>query len=105
MHTGQIIKYKITVLPFVRVNWETEITQVLEYQSFIDVQRKGPYSYWVHKHSFTEVTGGVEMTDELEYGLPLGLIGRLANNLFVAREVRSIFEYRLNVLKEHFNKA
>lgn len=105
MHTGQIIKYKITVLPFVRMRWETEITEVLEHQSFIDIQRKGPYSHWVHKHSFTEIKGGVEMTDELEYAVPFGFLGKLANYLFVAREVRSIFEYRYNVLKEHFNKV
>lgn len=105
MHAGQIIQYKITVLPLVRMHWETEITEVNEQQSFMDVQRKGPYAHWTHKHSFTEVAGGVEMTDELAYALPFGPIGRLANALFVAREVRSIFEYRYNVLKDYFNKA
>ena len=105
MHTGQIIKYKITVLPFIRVYWETEITEVTEHTSFIDVQRKGPYAYWAHKHCFTEVEGGVEMTDELAYALPFGPIGRLANTIFVAHEVRSIFQYRSQVLKDYFNKA
>jgi ligand-binding SRPBCC domain-containing protein len=105
LHTGQIIRYKITVLPLIRMLWETEITEVTEHQSFMDIQRKGPYAYWAHKHTFTEVTDGVEMTDELEYDLPLGIIGRLAHDLFVAREVRSIFEYRFQVLKEHFIKA
>ena len=105
MHTGQIIQYKVTVLPFTRMYWETEIKEVLEHQSFIDIQRKGPYSYWSHKHSFIEVDGGVEMTDELEYAIPYGPLGRLANFLFVGREVRSIFEYRFNVLKDYFNKT
>jgi ligand-binding SRPBCC domain-containing protein len=105
MHAGQIIKYKITVLPFIRMHWETEITEVHDQQSFVDIQRKGPYAHWAHKHSFAEVAGGVEMTDELAYALPFGPIGRLANALFVAREVRSIFEYRYNVLKDYFNKA
>ena len=105
MHQGQIIKYKITVLPHVRLYWETEITEVVEHLSFTDVQRKGPYAYWAHKHSFKEVDGGVEMADELEYSLPLGLLGRLANYLFVAREVRSIFEYRFSVLKNLFEPS
>ena len=105
MHQGQIIKYKITVFPFVRLYWETEISEVVEHLSFTDVQRKGPYAYWVHKHSFKEVDGGVEMADELEYSVPFGVLGRLANYLFVAREVRSIFEYRFNVLKNIFEPS
>jgi ligand-binding SRPBCC domain-containing protein len=104
MHTGQIIKYKITVLPLVRMYWETEIIEVKEYFSFTDVQREGPYLYWSHKHSFHEVNNGIEMIDELEYALPLGVLGKLAHSLFVEQEVKSIFSYRFNVLEEHFKK-
>src|SRR5689334_20191549 len=93
MHEGQIIQYKITVLPLMRMRWETEITEVVEQKSFTDIQRKGPYAYWSHKHIFTKVEGGIEMTDELEYALPLGILGRLMNFLFVGREVKSIFNY------------
>ena len=105
LHEGQIIRYKITVLPFIRMLWETEITEVVEQKSFTDVQRIGPYTSWEHKHRFTEVVGGVEMTDELEYVLPLGPIGRLGHFLFVDREVKNIFNYRFQVLKEQFKKS
>jgi len=105
MHEGQIIQYKITVLPFIRMFWETEITEVNGLSSFTDVQRKGPYTHWSHKHIFRKVDGGVEMTDELEYALPFGPFGRLANSLFVGREVKSIFEYRFHVLNEYFSKT
>jgi len=104
MYEGQIIQYKITVLPLIRMRWETEITEVSELISFTDVQRKGPYSYWSHKHSFAKVENGVEMTDELEYALPFGLLGRLTHFLFVGREVKNIFEYRFLVLNQYFNK-
>ena len=103
MFKGQIIQYKITVLPLVRMFWETEITEVTELQSFTDVQRKGPYAYWQHKHSFAAVKGGVEMTDALEYSIPFGLLGRLANYFLVGREVKSIFDYRYQVLEKKFN--
>ena len=53
---------------------------------------------------FEEITGGVEMTDELEYSIPFGPLGRLAHNLFVGRQVKSIFEYRYAVLNGYFNK-
>jgi len=102
MHEGQIIQYRITVLPFVRLHWVTEITEVVELRSFTDVQRKGPYAHWSHKHTFTKAEGGIEMTDELEYALPLGFFGRLVNFLFIEREVKSIFDYRFHVLNEYF---
>lgn len=104
MFQGQIIQYKITVLPMVRMFWETEITEVHELHSFTDTQRKGPYARWIHKHTFKEVNGGVEMIDELEYALPLGMLGRLVNHLFVEAEVKSIFDYRFKVLEKHFKK-
>src|SRR6188474_3209601 len=59
LHEGQIIQYRITVLPLIRMLWETEITEVTPLSSFTDVQRKGPYAHWSHKHHFAEVQGGV----------------------------------------------
>jgi len=102
MHEGQVIKYKITVLPFVRITWVTEIKQVAEGSSFMDMQLKGPYAMWVHTHSFRELNNGVEMTDEVRYAIPLGLLGRLAHWLFVRREVNRIFEHRFRVLESTF---
>lgn len=103
MFKGQVIQYKVTVLPFVRMFWETEITDVDELYSFTDIQKKGPYAHWKHKHTFTPVPRGVEMTDELEYSIPFGLLGRLANYSIVEREVKSIFDFRYKVLEKRFN--
>lgn len=102
-YEGQIIKYKVTVLPGITVDWMTEISHVREPFLFIDEQRSGPYSIWHHQHHFREVDGGVEMTDELNYSLPFGPLGRLAHWLFVGREVNAIFEHRKGVLEKLFN--
>lgn len=103
MHVGQIIRYKVTVLPFIRVRWKTEIRDVEENHSFTDIQLEGPYKSWVHKHTFNEVDGGVEMVDELEYTLHFGVLGTLIDYLIVAKEVKNIFEYRFDVLKRMFD--
>jgi ligand-binding SRPBCC domain-containing protein len=50
------------------------------------------------------VHGGVEMNDEIVYASPLGLVGQLAHWLFVGRTLRSIFDYRIQVLKRYFQK-
>ena len=103
-YAGQIIRYKIQVLPGIKVDWVTEITVVNEPFYFIDEQRFGPYSLWHHQHHFKEVHGGVEMTDEVNYAIPLGILGRLAHWIFVGREVNRIFEYRTATLNVIFGQ-
>lgn len=105
MYAGQIIHYTLRPVPFWPVSWVTEITQVHEPFHFIDEQRFGPYAFWHHEHIFREVPGGVEMTDELIYAIPLGILGRLAHAVFVKRTLNRIFDYRYNVLEQHFNPA
>jgi len=102
MFTGQIIKYKVSVLPLVRLHWVTEITEVNEPYYFVDEQQKGPYSLWHHEHHFKKVQGGVEMTDLLTYAIPFKFIGKLAHWFFVEREVNAIFEHRNKILKTLF---
>ncbi len=103
-YAGQIIRYKVSILPGIKVHWVTEITQVKEPLHFIDEQRFGPYALWHHQHHFKEVIGGVEMTDELNYAIPFGFLGRMVHWLFVGREVNRIFEYRYRVLEQYFKK-
>jgi len=103
MFSGQKIRYRVTVMPLVRVTWVTEITEAVENKSFIDEQRKGPYSLWRHRHTFEEAPGGVLMADVVEYAIPFGFIGRIANALFVAREVRRIFAFRFEAVERIFN--
>jgi ligand-binding SRPBCC domain-containing protein len=103
-YAGQIIRYNVSVLPGIKMHWVTEITQVKEGVHFIDEQRFGPYALWHHQHHFKAVPSGVEMTDEVNYGIPLGILGRLAHFLFVRGEVNRIFDHRYRVLEKYFSK-
>lgn len=102
LYPGQLIRYRIRILPLVWVNWLTEITAVKEGEYFIDDQRSGPYALWQHQHHFREVPGGVEMTDEVHYALPFGLPGRWIHAIFVGHEVAAIFAHRRRILEEKF---
>jgi ligand-binding SRPBCC domain-containing protein len=104
MYAGQLIRYKINVIPFITTNWVTEITHVQEPYYFVDEQRFGPYALWHHQHRFKEVPDGVEMTDEVNYAVPWGILGSLANWLFVGRQVNVIFEHRFQAVSNHFSK-
>ncbi len=102
MSSGQIIRYKINVVPVFSTLWVTEITHVDKPNSFVDTQLTGPYSLWEHRHHFEQVADGVLMTDEIRYSIPFGWIGRLANVLFVERRLNAIFEFRSEAVTNHF---
>ncbi len=103
-YAGQIIRYNVSVLPGIKMHWVTEITQVKEGVHFIDEQRFGPYALWHHQHHFKAVPGGVEITDEVNYAIPFGILGRLAHSLFVGGEVNRIFDHRYHILEKYFGK-
>jgi len=105
MYAGQLIEYRVSPLLGIPLHWVTEITHVVEGKYFIDEQRFGPYSLWHHQHHFREVEGGVEMTDIVHYKIPLGLIGRLANVLFVRGKLEAIFNYRYVTVEKLFTEG
>lgn len=104
MYPGMIITYKVSPLLGIKLNWMTEITHVQEGKYFVDEQRFGPYALWHHQHHFEEIKGGVLMADIINYAIPYGFIGRIANSILVENEVRGIFDYREKKVEELFGK-
>jgi ligand-binding SRPBCC domain-containing protein len=104
MYPGQIIEYKVRPVLHIPIYWMTEITQVKDQQYFIDEQRFGPYSLWHHQHHFKAIDGGVEMTDIVHYKNPLGILGRLANTLFIENKLKGIFYFRFQKVEGMFGK-
>jgi ligand-binding SRPBCC domain-containing protein len=104
MYPGLIISYIVKPLFGIPMKWVTEITHVKEPVYFVDTQIKGPYRIWHHQHHFREIPGGVEMTDIVNWAVPLGFFGRIANSVLVESKVKQIFEYRTRVLTERFGE-
>ena len=44
------------------------------------------------------------MKDIITYKPPFGIIGAIANFLFIKKKVESIFDFRTQILEEKFNK-
>ncbi len=103
MYAGMIIAYKVSPISRLKMKWVTEITQVKEKEYFIDVQQEGPYRFWHHEHHFKETKDGILMTDILNYKPPFGIIGKIANTIFINRKLNQIFDYRKNKMEEIFN--
>jgi ligand-binding SRPBCC domain-containing protein len=102
IYPGMIISYNVRPILNVPLEWVTEITQVKDKSHFIDEQRIGPYKMWHHQHFFKEVEDGVECTDLVHYVVPLGILGDIANVLFVRKQLEEIFNYRTEVLEKLF---
>jgi ligand-binding SRPBCC domain-containing protein len=94
MYPGMIITYTVKPLFGIKLKWMTEITHVKEGEYFVDEQRFGPYALWHHQHHFKQVEGGVMMTDMVNYAIPYGFVGRIANALIVKKQLAEVFEFR-----------
>ncbi|MDA0809578.1 MAG: SRPBCC family protein [Planctomycetota bacterium] len=90
MQKGTHIDYRLRLhgLP---VFWTTEITDWMPPVSFQDSQARGPYSLWIHTHTFEEIDGGTLVRDQVRYRV---FGGALVHSLFVKRDLRRIFSFR-----------
>jgi ligand-binding SRPBCC domain-containing protein len=102
MYAGMIISYIVRPLLNIPTTWVTEITHVREPNFFVDEQRFGPYKLWHHQHILKEAKNGIEMEDIVIYAVPFGFIGRIANSLIISRKIKSIFNFRTQVLNKMF---
>jgi len=98
MRQGLRLDYHLR-LRGIPINWQSEITKWEPPHRFVDEQRKGPYSYWIHEHLFQERDSGTDVVDRVDYAVPGG---RLVHRLFVKGDVTSIFQYRRRKLTEIF---
>ena len=98
MKVGAIIEYRIRLYG-VPMKWVSEITEWDPPHLFEDTQIRGPYRKWVHRHTFRETDDGTVAMDRVLYRVPGGA---LVNKLFIAGQVRKIFDYRKAKLKEIF---
>ena len=98
MRTGALIEYRLRLggLP---LRWLTRIEDWQPARSFTDVQLRGPYSEWVHSHTFEPGATGTWICDEVAYRLPLAPFSSLVHALFVKPRLRAIFEYRSEVMR------
>ncbi|MBI3735719.1 SRPBCC family protein [Candidatus Sumerlaeota bacterium] len=101
MKEGAILDYSIRLLG-VRMHWRTRIAAYDPPRRFQDEQLRGPYQFWMHTHEFEEIRGGVQMTDKVEYAVPLGPVGSLVHRLYVRRNLEAIFNFRSEAIRTIF---
>lgn len=78
-----------------RLEWRMEHRDYVAGRQFRDVQRSGPFAEWRHLHRVEpEGPAACRLTDEIEYRLPLGALGRVVAGGWVRRQLEQLFRWR-----------
>jgi ligand-binding SRPBCC domain-containing protein len=88
VHLG--IKQKLTA----------KITEMEKPYRFTDEMVKGAFHSFIHTHEFIESGTGTVMKDEFAYISPLGILGKLADRLFLEKYMQAFIVNRALALKE-----
>lgn len=99
LEKGALIDYNLS-LHGIPMSWRTEITLWDPPHEFVDTQLRGPYSQWIHRHTFTELAPDKTLIeDEVRYRLPLEPLGDLAH-FIVRSQLERIFNFRQTAVAE-----
>jgi ligand-binding SRPBCC domain-containing protein len=107
---GSQIEISFRLVPFLpfRGRWLAEIVRYEPVVRFQDIQRRGPTKSWRHTHEFERQSrNGVDGTvvrDIVEYELPFGILGRIADWTSVRWMMKATFRSRQKALLPLLNK-
>jgi len=83
----------------ISARWVAEHTVYEPPRLFEDVQVKGPFRSWRHRHIIEPHADGAMLRDEIDYEAPLGFLGRAVAPLLVESRLKKLFEHRHEVTR------
>jgi len=95
IENGDRVELSIPLFAGLRTRWIAEHCGYEAGYLFEDVQLKGPFESWHHKHVFEPVTeASCKLIDDIEYAIPFGKPGSLLGESFVQNKLNAQFAYR-----------
>jgi len=88
------------ILGPIKVRWVAEHTLYDPPNMFEDVQVKGPFRSWRHRHIVEPVSDGAVLRDEINYDPPFGFLGRLVAPILIEKRLQKMFDYRHEVTRQ-----
>ena len=82
--------------------YQTLTARITEFEKptyFVDEMEKGIFQYFKHEHIFKENGQQTRMIDVFDYGSPLGILGKVADKLFLENYMRRFLEKRNKTIK------
>lgn len=95
---GEEVHLRLCKGPFCQ-KWIARLKDCHPGEGFTDVQERGPFKKWIHRHRFLKKDQGCVLEDEIEYEVPGGTLGRLFLGSKVRSELEGTFFYRHQVTK------
>lgn len=74
--------------------WKARISDVAPPTGFTDTAERSPFKSWSHRHEFVPDGSGTIIRDSVHYELPGGPLGRIADWLFVRRDLDRLWSFR-----------
>jgi ligand-binding SRPBCC domain-containing protein len=99
LKAGSVLDFRLRWLGL-PLSWRAYIREYDEPYRFVDVQVRGPWARWEHRHQFLEENGGTWVEDRVTYRLPLGPLGRVLNGVLVRRQLHAVWSFRNDRLTE-----
>jgi ligand-binding SRPBCC domain-containing protein len=87
------------ILGPIKVRWVAEHTLYDPPKMFEDVQVKGPFRSWRHRHIVEPASVGAILRDEIDYEPPFGFLGRLVAPILIEKRLQKMFDYRHEVTR------
>jgi ligand-binding SRPBCC domain-containing protein len=88
------------VFGLIKVRWIARHTVYDPPHVFEDVQVKGPFRSWRHRHIVQPDPVGAVLRDEINYEPPLGFLGRAFAPSLVQKRLEKLFNYRHEVTRK-----
>ena len=99
LEQGDTVTWKATHF-CIRQRLTAKIVSMERPNQFKDTMVKGAFESFIHTHDFLEVPEGTLMMDTFEYKSPFGILGILADKLFLERYMKKFIISRSMELKK-----
>lgn len=100
---GTILKWRVSRFGVSHV-WLLRVSDFIPNNLVILTQSIGFFDRWVHTQTLKEHGDGQTLlTDIIEYEMPLGILGRLGDDLFFRKDLKNLIEARHESIAKEFN--
>lgn len=101
---GTRIELQIGLL-WINIRWLVLIKEHKANRAFLDIQEKGPFARWSHRHEFQPAPEGTLLTDRIEAELPWHPVSAPILLFIVAPQLKKMLRYRHERTRQLLQKA
>lgn len=102
---GSVAIIETRLFGLLPVRWVARHTAYDPPRSFEDVQERGPFRRWRHRHLVEPRDGGAILRDEIEYEPPFFFLGKLVEPFLIRPRLVKLFDYRHKVTRDWCEKV